>query len=376
MNDLLLQALILPSCQHFRKVFLLFSMLCKNGTAISSLLGLNYTLYCDLDLRGNDLDTPFLVTFQECVDKCTRRLPPCFAATWNSASNVCSLKGRDVTTLDFIDSKNVISALSFAAKGEQPSADIICPFPNLSSQNTRAGMDFKVLCGANLPMDDLYHPSKDTELGMHASSLGECMENCARNHPLCTRVSWVADWRNSLWLNCWLKSGSRGRPVSETGFMVHSAYAIVPSLEKVDCMDNATLMAPDRRVFKMSCNDQRGLHDATALETHHEKTIQDCTNRCASANSTCVAAAFDTGLQAGYENCYLFSTIPSPQERHSDYIFVYLASLSSQFQPPPSKPSAPSHRKWYASIGALGGIMIAIFIWYWFVWRKRKSKRS
>lgn len=256
-------------------------------------------------------------------------------------------------------------------------SEIVCPYPNLSKQKTGVGLEFTILCGANLEKNDMYNPEVDAFPWMHAETLEECMNSCANHHPLCTQITFDGDFEEAGWMNCWLKT-SRSKPVSWTTFITHSALASVPSLQSVACRNNSLHTAGDGRVFKVSCDDQRVMSTTAIppLGTYHEKSVEDCTTRCTHASSTCVAIAFDRGLQSGYLNCYLFSSIPPPVERHSNYTFLYLESLSSHFIPPPSKPAPSSRRPWIA--GPIAGlcVAIAISIWYWSWHRKRELKRS
>lgn len=257
----------------------------------------------------------------------------------------------------------------------QNQSEIVCPYINLSKRTTTTGLNFTILCGADVDGDGIYDRNVDSASAMHADSMEECLENCANSHPLCTRVSYLADSRGGGWLNCWPKAGVTVQLTASATFLKHSANALIPTLKKADCKTDSALVATDGRNFKVSCDDWRVLNDATTppLETSHQASVEDCTNRCASTNSTCTSVVFDVGLQSGYRNCYLFNSIPSAGKQRSNYTLLYDEAISSQYKPP-SKTSAPN-KSWIAGPVVGGCAVLTILAWFWFWYRKHKSKK-
>lgn len=143
----------------------------------------------------------------------------------------------------------------------------------------------------------------------------------------------------------------------------HSAYASIPSFDKGPaCKYNSQYTAEHGKVFKVSSDDFRVLTDTNVppLGIYHEKFVCNCRNRCASPNSTCDAVVFHISLQSGYQNCYLFDSIPPPGEHQSNYTFVYRESLASQYKPPP--PLLSTSTAVYRDAGAVVGVSIALAI--------------
>jgi hypothetical protein len=155
--------------------------------------------------------------------------------------------------------------------------------------------------------------------------------------------------------------------------MGHSAHVILPSLEKMDCQNDAILTSENGERFKVSCNDLRKLDDKSTppMVMSHETSAEDCMQRCSGVNFTCAAAMYDFGLSSGLQNCYLFDHLPPSQETNADMTLFYLESLSHQFSPPPRNTPGASNKNWVAG-AVIGSVLVAGFgIW----WSKRMVKK-
>ncbi|KAF2807126.1 uncharacterized protein BDZ99DRAFT_465057 [Mytilinidion resinicola] len=347
---------------------------CRNGTVVPSIQGLNYTQYCNYDLNGHDLGWGNGNSLQECIDSCTSYHPACFGVTWDPLRRFCWLTDGSIAASDLQPvQSNFVSALVFPSQTTQQSADFVCPYPNLSTHKARSGMEFKMLCGAMFPGDS----ADDFLDAMHVESLDDCLDQCAGHHPLCSRVTYGVDLQGRGWLNCGLKKFDENvKPISSTKFMTHSLEAVIKPPKKVDCVSPSVRKDNAGRSFKTSCSDLRNLNttEAQPLATYHEVSIDDCLQHCSTANSTCATVLFDAGLQSGYQNCYLFDSFPPPQHRNSDFTFMYLESLSSQFQPPPPPKPEKKGKIAGAVVGSLIGTALLIWLLVWWCrWRKNKQ---
>ena len=353
---------------------------CKNDTTVPSLLGLNYTQYCHADLEGNDLDNDMANTFQDCIDSCTHHQPLCNGVVWNTDNNYCWRKSNSASLSSLTPRNNTMSAMPFAFQITQSYKDMVCPYPNLSKQRMSTGLEFKILCAADLSGDNLWTSEQPVEEYMHAEKMEDCLESCAEHHPLCSRMTYVADLIGGSWLNCWLKTASRKKPSSWTATLAHSAEALLPKLERAVCKNNSLMTSEDGRVFKHSCDDYRVLNDTAVspLKTYHEKSVENCMKRCNHKDLKCTAIAFDVGLQSGYQNCYLFDSIPPWREQHSNYTFLYLESLSSRYQAPPPHASAPKPEGWIVGGVLMMCVVSGLLAWCWhrFRYHRKKENRS
>ncbi|KAG9229347.1 hypothetical protein BJ875DRAFT_200679 [Amylocarpus encephaloides] len=348
---------------------------CQNGTTIPSILGLNYTQHCNGDLPGGDIGNSILSSFEECIEKCTRHKPGCYGLVWDSGSKRCWHKDSSVSTRSLRYSLDLTSALVFPSQIKHFKNAFQCPYPNLSQQKTTTGAEFTIYCGADFDGGIMYQQGTGTNPSMHADNLQGCLENCAKNHPLCTRVTYSADFARDGWLNCWIRTGDKPKLGPVKDHMAHSAYAPIPKIDSPTCKNGSTTTIGDGRIFKASCPDKRGLDGKPQpLETYHESSIEDCTTRCTNSSSTCSALVFDAGLQSGFQNCYLFDSIPSPSEQCSDHTLLYHDSISAQYKPPPARQSSPSNKNWIAA-AVLCPLILAIIIYYLFWGRKGKPRK-
>ncbi|KAF2659112.1 hypothetical protein K491DRAFT_712888 [Lophiostoma macrostomum CBS 122681] len=332
-----------------------------------------------MDIFGNDMGGVGADTIEDCIEQCTRNTKACYGIVWIEEDKVCLPKGASTSYRSLSPKINATAVLNIPYQVEQDMNDIICPYPNLSTQKTRNGLEFQILCGANLSFDDLLSPLTDSESEMHANSLLECLENCAKLHPLCTRVTYNADRNGGSWLNCWLKQGVTSKATPDTRLMVHSAYALVPNLERNDCRNGSLVQVQGSETrFRLSCNDFRRINGTVGSipQSYHEKSLQDCADRCGNKGSTCVAAVFDHEMWSGFQNCYLFDKMPGPGEQNSNYTFAYLDSLSSQYLAPPPKPAEISGKSWMAGIITPAIVIPALAGFYWYWARMRKSKKA
>ncbi|CAI6267615.1 unnamed protein product [Periconia digitata] len=346
---------------------------CTNGTIITSLQGLNYTQYCNSDIVAHDRDNSEMATLQECIDTCTQHGPACLGVVWIFVYKKCYLKDTSVTKSDLVSHVSGISALASEKQYEQRRADFACPYPNMSLQKSRLGMDLKIFCGSIFRFHGVGILDK-----VHVKSLDECMERCSSSHPLCARFIYGADLVGLGWLNCWLaKSGGDDLLVPWTRTMAHSGITVINVLDKPNWKNDSVQVDSSGRSFKISRDDFRDLNNSKVpfLAAYHEKTVQSCMDRCSEVENACIAATFDSGLQQGFLNCYLFRNLPPPHSRDPDHTFFYLQSRSDQYQPPPIQVRAHLNGGQISS-AVLGGLFVLGIILggVWHLKSKRKSK--
>lgn len=339
---------------------------------VQSIQGLNYTLYCNADLPVLDADNSGTDNLQDCIDSCTRHVSACWGISWVESSRICFRKKSSISNADLKPSEsNIISALSAAIQMRPRMADYICPYPNLSTQKARSGMQFKIFCGS-------YYTNEFLN-AVHVESLDDCLEECAQYHPLCTHVSYSADIIGNGWLNCQLKKvEGKSELVPFTRTMAHSAEAVINKQDQPkqsQYTNGSAITSQDGRVFRASCNDQRDINDtsATPLASFHELAVEDCVGRCSGGNLKCAAALYDASLELGYQNCFLFDRIPPPKEYNPDSTFFYLETLSSTYQAPPSKSKLSLNSGEIVGI-SLGSCAVVIMVGWLLVWWYRRRK--
>lgn len=347
---------------------------CKNGTTITSVLGLEYIMYCGLDFGGGDIDGGHGKTFEECLEACTRR-KACYGASWVEKDKSCWFKGSGAVDAILTSDDDVVSAFNIAYQKKQDPRTIICPYPNMSKQKTKDGLEFTIYCGGDMDGNDIFPVDTATDPMMRTENFENCLENCARSHPLCTHVAFIADRDGGPWMNCYPKKDFVGRPRLATARLIHSARAVVPKLDEFRCGNSSQQSASDGRSFRTSCEDYRGINatDISPLGTYHTTTLENCLDQCGKNNLSCVAAVFDVGLWSGYQNCYLFDKIPKPMEARSNYTLIYLDSLASQYSPPPQRDSGSSSKAWIAGVVIP---VVAAIVLYRFWWREQKAKKA
>ncbi|KAF1961575.1 hypothetical protein CC80DRAFT_531444 [Byssothecium circinans] len=286
---------------------------CRNGTTVTSLKGLNYTLYCDYDIPASDRDVSMLETFSECLDKCTRTRPLCWSVVWDPEIKRCTQRLATLRHADLVAGKTDLwSAVVYASQVTQKVSDQACPYPNLSTHTTRTGMEFRIACGAYVPTDVL-------EM-IHTETMDGCMDQCAAHHPLCNAISFNSDPIGSDFLNCVIKNSTGNEYFTAyTRTLAHSAVMVEYPREKTKCENDSIKSSRDGRRFKTSCYDFRGFHDPRVppILNSHENNLGDCLQRCANANSTCNAVSFDAGLQQGFQK--LLRLRATSKTRHAQF---------------------------------------------------------
>lgn len=264
----------------------------------------------------------------------------------------------------------LILFLTFKNQITRSARDMVCPYGNLATHSTPSGRQYKILCRG------YYAKAVLNLFRTHTTSMDECLELCDKHHPLCSRISFIADMGGSGWLNCELKTLSIEKPSWYTCTMDHSAEVIAIRLPDLKCDNNTILQASDGGSFRFSCMDYHDLTGTTIrpLQTSHELTLHDCNQRCADVNFTCTAMVFDASLSSGYENCYLFDDLPPPLNRSSDYTFAYLEALSAKYVAPPPELLYAKDQSWIAGV-IIGVIAVVLGLaWAW-IRRARKKKK-
>lgn len=164
-----------------------------------------------------------------------------------------------------------------------------CP----ASSGTAAGttQQFNLLCGSDLPSDDLVQRP--------ATSLLQCIDICSSWHPRCYAVAYEASAAHGQ-DNCYLKY-TLGSPTTQP-YEMDAATAIWPSTQD-DCSVNGTVIAGGYN-FQTFC----GLdypRDDTAQR--FADSLQECLGLCA-GQSGCFGVSYEASMANGFENCYLKSS--------------------------------------------------------------------
>lgn len=209
-------------------------------------------------------------TFQNCLDTCTRQSPACYGVMWSfdPENSGCWPLDNDADLPCLGYRANVTSGLVSRLQVAQNHSEIVCPYRNLSNKSTSTGLEFNILCGAKV---------EDPGSAIHADSFEECLENCAKSHPLCTQVAYLADFAGGGWLNCWAKTDVIANLTASSTFLSHSTSAWLPSLQEVDCGNDSIFVATGGRHFKTSCEDWRNTTTPLLGESHQVST-DDCAN--------------------------------------------------------------------------------------------------
>jgi hypothetical protein len=174
----------------------------NNGTVVTSQADLNFTQYCHQDLYHHVTDDSEAENLQDCIENCTDHIPACFGVAWSPLYRQCFRKDYYVTVSDLRDGP-LVSALVILTQDAQQANRFVCPYRNLSTQKVQSGMDFTIFRGGFYTFQDVSVLNR-----VHVELLDACMERCASYHPLCFRLSYVANFIGIGWLNCVLLSAN------------------------------------------------------------------------------------------------------------------------------------------------------------------------
>lgn len=273
--------------------------------------GLQFQTYCGQNIKGTNLSKHSSQNITSCMETCSLNRPRCYGVSFDSNGPTCYLKPDSATTGNLTTWKGWTSALANATQLASP-ANVSCPYPANSIQTTRSGLEFEVLCNLDRVGEGDYCPPSSVTCPSHADSLEECMDTCAKAHPLCQGVSWNVDMTEGF-ANCYLKNSLAGTPSSSVGVKTHSTIARFSSVDDT-CPKNLTYISNNNKNFTISCWD--GRTGTTNITTSHESDIDSCINTCAThqGGQTCVGVSFDNSMDNGFENCYLLNDTGSANE--------------------------------------------------------------
>ena len=178
-------------------------------TAYTDTTGNPYTLFCSVDLLGNDLPSLSTTTFGECIDACTAYVPPasgsgsqpCVAVTWsptNTAGNNCYRKYAIQNVLYGTSNYQSAKILSYSPVYGSLSVSVVtptatinaftiprtfssyqspspCPLANDTIYTDAVGTQYDVQCGVVYTGDDL--PAG------YVDSFEHCMLACSSYIP-------------------------------------------------------------------------------------------------------------------------------------------------------------------------------------------------
>ncbi|KAF2196461.1 hypothetical protein GQ43DRAFT_445083 [Delitschia confertaspora ATCC 74209] len=380
--------------------------------------GLDFVTYCSTDNTFNDAFGPFTVdSMPACMLRCSRFWGTgegCFGIVFRESDKQCWLKNSTAaTTKEHIFTREGYHSALLdprAAKLMKDGYDQTCPYEDMSAQTLededRKGLGFTTYCGHSIADFD-YCPQefpsclKNTPFFgfFHASSLKECVEICARQHPLCRAATYNPGLEIG-WANCFAKTGWSDdkfiTPPKGHG-TVHAA--IITSIKPVDteCPKESEYTTVGGSRFDIQCGK---LNTGTNITSLHTQNLAGCMDACAESDQGCIGVVFDSSLQNGYQNCYLQNTTNIIQDQPSAS-FAILAgtktpsstlTLSSTSKPTSTstgtvfastQEGTPNNEKndkkkskaWIAGpvIGGLAALALifgAIFLWR----RKRNNK--
>ncbi|KAF2096900.1 hypothetical protein NA57DRAFT_78490 [Rhizodiscina lignyota] len=236
------------------------------------------------------------------------------------------------------------------------------------------GLSFQVNCNTDNPGFDLC-PNTDPVCRWHAETLDECLNHCSANHPLCAGVVWDFNMSGG-WDNCYPKL-----PNSPLSNLIYSPQGIWAPAQ----ITNLTDQCPSKRQYTTAANLTFDLTcDVLPLgrnySARHFDNVHSCMDYCASETSKgnsrhCIAAAFDTYMNNGYENCYLMNETDGVNSSSVGFILgaVQKSTTSNTTSETTSGGRRPSNNKaWIAGpvIGAIALITLLAALAYW--WRRRR----
>lgn len=348
-------------------------------------------MLCDTTLPYADImaDDANRFTLRDCADDCSFN-PGCNAFIWDEQCR-CQLTTNATLSTTSIEEGTLVG-FAHDTQMTPPDPTVICPYPNLSTQNAVNGAPFNIFCGAIYVGGDLspdyisstpdYNVSPiggfHNGWSWHADSFNDCMDMCATSHPLCRVFQFAPGY---AWANCFLKNATDLVPLGFASFHSHVGV-ISESKWKLErdktCKTNESTTAGaidgSRLEFTLSCNDMRLPKDNLAgiMAQRHEKSVHDCISACASEqggtqSSTCIAALFDQELWYGWDNCYLLTEIPQGVAQQN-YTSAYLSSERDNFTPPAGQLSGTSDEaaKIAAPTAAVGSIILLSMVLFKF----------
>jgi len=151
------------------------------GSAISDGQGGSWTVQCDANIWGNDIQSVSATTMNSCVAACSTYGPGCKAVTWLSQTATCWLKNAAPSASPAGANSGIYSAVAPA-------------LPTCGQTFTDStGKVWTTQCGFNWFGSDLKNVS--------SSTMQSCMDNCSAQGPTCAGAIWDHNTNT-----CWMKS--------------------------------------------------------------------------------------------------------------------------------------------------------------------------
>lgn len=358
-----------------------FTNLCGNSstTIIQSIYGLNYTIYCGLDVVGYDAHGEDQISLEGCIERCTAWPSSGFVYAFGYQDCYCKNSEISVGTLSTPASNQKPDVTAGIANLSQLQVSIqqtLCPYPNLSTQSSQNGMQFKILCGTDVTGSDFgpwisEMPTRQTSpytYGIHVDNFTECIRMCAHSHPLCRGVGFAPIGIG--YVNCILRNTTRISGGAYT-YPVQAAVLIdLPEISKQKCLRGATISSANAKSFVTFCNDFR---PNANISLSHELKLEDCIMNCATYETVggppCVGVMFDDGFEGGWENCYLKSDIGQGQTI-SNYTLAVLTSLAANVSEAVMlpKPENPRNKAWISE-PVISGVSLVLIVLALMLWK-------
>jgi Multi-glycosylated core protein 24 (MGC-24), sialomucin/PAN domain len=206
-----------------------------------------------------------------------------------SLKHIASTFSQEVKHISSLELAVVPMPLPVLMKRQASNSRSPCP----AAAGTTAGIaqQFTLLCGFDLPGDDLVQQA--------ATSLLQCMDICSSYHPRCDAVAYEASEAHGS-NNCYLKYAV-GTPTTQS-FEMDAATAIWPNTQE-DCTVNGTVTAAGYE-FQTFCGQDYPRDD---LVQNFAASLHDCLGLCA-GQASCLGVSYEASMEHGYENCYLKSS--------------------------------------------------------------------
>src|SRR3569833_11736 len=269
------------------------------------------------------------------------------------------------------------------------------PCPNPQGRTVGSIEPFTVLCGVDLPGDDMS--------AALANNITECADICAKAQPRCYAVAFMPDpVAQNRTQNCILKGSDVPTPATQT-FVMAAAIAAGPTATADSSTEGSTYTARSSPAVRFSvfCGKDYPHDDIGKV---YAATMGSCMDQCAQRNNStggakiCRGVSYDGFQGQGFQNCFLKSTSDSgglvEQSFSIDSALVVASSPASPSGANPTTATSPgavsspgttspavtpspgsSSLAWVAGPvvgGAVALLLIAGFIRFFVVRRKRR----
>ena len=175
-----------------------------------------FTVSCNLDLVGDELENVPATSLLDCIDTC---------ANYHSNNGRCEAVGYEASALHGETNCYLKKAVPTPVEQTFEIDIAVAIWPDTVEDCTDLSADFQAEngfqthCGQDYPYNDV--PGKQ----FNANSLEACIKMCAAQEDVCAGVSYEASM-NHGYLNCYFKSAVGSNGLTKTSFSVDSAFLV------------------------------------------------------------------------------------------------------------------------------------------------------